>query len=160
MNTNNKSRSFKVYCESFMLITHTDPLGFLSTFRALKSRERQGCSKSQPLFTGKELAACFKKGLSLWKELLVHLQVKSWLCSTSMLCRWQSLSLPLRAHLYSRRHWEGARTTAVWSDSLSQIWSGKLFDQTFPALPFHSENTARTTCSSMSKQGFHFVLMN
>lgn len=81
MNTNNKSRSFKVYCESFMLIAHTDPLGFLSTFRALKSRERQGCSKSQPLFTGKELAACFKKGLSLWKELLVHLQVKSWLAA-------------------------------------------------------------------------------
>lgn len=34
-NINNKYRSSKVGCESFMLIAHTDPLGFLSTFRAL-----------------------------------------------------------------------------------------------------------------------------
>lgn len=160
MNPNNKYRSSKVHCEPFMLRAHTDPLGFLSTFRAPKSRERPVCSKSQLLFTGKKLAAYFAKGLSLWEELPVHLQVKSCLCSAPMLCRWQSLSLPLSAHLYSRQHWEGTRATAVWSDSLSQIWSGKLFDQTFPALPFHPGNTARITCSSMSKQGFHWVLMN
>lgn len=93
LNTNNKYRSSKVYCESFMLTAHTDPLGFLSTFRAFKSRERQGCSKSASIHR-EGTCSMFYENLSLWEELPIPLQMKSRLCSPSMLCRWQSLSLP------------------------------------------------------------------
>lgn len=50
-----------------MLIAHTDAVGFLSIFKA----ERQGHSKTKPLFTGRGLPVSYKKQFSV--ERISHL---------------------------------------------------------------------------------------
>lgn len=76
MNTNNKD-SFKVYGQSFYANSSQSLYASCQLSELLSIEKRQGHFKSHPLFTGKELPVQYKKGLSLWKELHIYLEVKS-----------------------------------------------------------------------------------